>query len=174
MFIETNAEKHASFAKDGFQFLRGLVTAEDLSLVLNDVFLQVQSGMPSAGDGPTRGAYCIHSPEATNYLLEKLAPKIAEVVRFPLLPSYSYVQIYRKGGMLPLHVDRPECEVTVTITLDYDAKALWPLYLLNENVIAATLDKGDAFLFAATKFLHGRRAFEGESWTQATLHYGPS
>ena len=52
MFIEANAEKHASFAKDGFQFLRGLVTAEDLSLVLNDVALQVQSGKPSAGDGP--------------------------------------------------------------------------------------------------------------------------
>ena len=76
--------------------------------------------------------------------------------------------------MLPLHVDGPECEVTVTITLDYDAKALWPLYLLNEKVITATLDKGDAFLFAATKLLHGRRVFKGESWTQATLHYEPS
>lgn len=171
MLINTNVEERASFTGHGFQLARGLVNAEDLSRALDLIALNVRSGEPSDGDGPARGAHCIYSPEATNYLLEKLAPKIAELVGSALSPTYSYVQIYRKGGILPLHIDGPECEVTVTITLDYDAKALWPLFIMTEKLVTVTLDRGDAFLFDATRFLHCRRAFDGKSWTQATLHY---
>jgi hypothetical protein len=171
MLIDTHVERHAAFAKHGFQFARGLVDSEDLLRALNSVAIDVRSGRPSDGNGGARGAHCIHSSEAGNYLFEKLTPKIVELVGSSVVPRYSYVRVYKEGGILPLHVDRPGCEVTVTITLDYDAKALWPIFLLTEKVISATLDKGDALLFDATKFLHCRRAFEGQSWTQATLHY---
>jgi hypothetical protein len=161
----------ASFAEDGFQLVRKFLWVEDLSRTLDLLAPEIRSGRPSHGNGTVRGAYCIYSPEGTNYLLNKLAPNVSELVGSSLLPTYSYVQIYENGGILPLHVDSPECEVTVTITLDYSAKALWPLFLITDKVITATLDKGDAFLFDATRFLHCRRAFEGQSWTQATLHY---
>ena len=135
-------EKRASFAKDGFQFARSLVGAEELSKVLKSIVTHTHSGKSSDDAASTTwSAHHIYS-EGTDYLLEKLAPKVSELVGSSLLPTCAYVQIYKKGGILPLHVDIPECEVTVTITLDYDSKALWPLFFIADQVVTATLDRG--------------------------------
>src|ERR1700733_13695914 len=86
MLIDTHVERHAAFAKHGFQFARGLVDSEDLLRALNSVALDVRSGRPSDGNGGARGAHCIHSSEAGNYLFEKLTPKIVELVGSSVVP----------------------------------------------------------------------------------------
>jgi hypothetical protein len=166
-----SGERRMSFAKDGLQFARNLVSRDDLRYLSDSIAARVRESRAGDGDGANPGAYCIHSPEGGTHLLAKLAPKLVELIGSPLVPTYSYAQVYRRGGFLPLHVDGPQCEITATITIDFDADAIWPLFILSEPPLTVKLLRGDAIIFDATRFLHCRKAFDGKMWTQLTLHY---
>ena len=42
---------------------------------------------------------------------------IEELIKEKLLPTYSYSRMYYKGGLLKKHIDRPSCEVSVTLNI---------------------------------------------------------
>jgi hypothetical protein len=54
---------------------------------------------------------------------------------FDLLPTYSYTRKYERGAYLGVHSDRPECEVSTTICLDYktDNKKPWKIWVDNSK-----------------------------------------
>src|SRR6202035_4281071 len=163
----------ASYVKDGFQCARNFVDTEDMSRTLDFIATRIRSGKPSDADESARGGvYRINSLHGAPRLVEDLTAKAAKLIGAPLVHTLSYVQIYKKGGVLPLHVDEPDCGVTVTVTLDYQSETLWPLFLVTDGtIISAALNKGDALLFVACRFPHCRKPLEGESWTQMTLHF---
>src|SRR5262249_54146361 len=68
--------------------------------------------------------------------------------------------------------DRPACEVSVTISLGYEADAIWPLWIETDaGRIAVELDPGDGMLYKGSEILHGRVAFHGTRSVQLFLHY---
>jgi len=94
-----------------------------------------------------------------------------------LLPTYTYARIYRNGDVLEKHIDRESCEYSVTITLDYDGKRVWPIYFedkVNQNNTKGemiSLDIGDLILYKGQEIVHWRPKFKGEWQTQVFLHY---
>lgn len=128
-------------------------------------------------------------------VLHAKKPLLEEIIELELTPTYSYARTYLKGEKLFNHVDRPCCEISITMTLDYVGE-IWPIYFLdktdsaenmryyglNDPVISPFMDtsralkfiikKGDGVLYRGSELFHWRDEYvEGESQTQAFFHY---
>lgn len=103
-------------------------------------------------------------------LVEKNAI-IGEFVGESVLPTYTYARQYKKGNTLAAHVDKPQCEISLTINLE--CSEVWDIWIETpegkRNEVS--LSPGDAMLYLGTEGMHGRELFEGELCTQVFLHY---
>ena len=105
-------------------------------------------------------------------LLVALQPKVEAASGRPLLPCYSFLRIYEAGASLYKHLDRPSCEVSVTLTLGYDAPGLWPIHVARGGVERAIeLDVGDMLVYKGAQVVHWRDPLVGRRWVQLFLHY---
>ena len=116
------------------------------------------------------------TPSKYNYppALELLCNKTGEVssiVETPVLPTYTYGRVYKKGDELKIHSDRPECEISLTLHLSGDEK--WPIYIEkpNGNYASAVLYPGDALVYLGCVAKHGRKVYTGNKYSQFFLHY---
>jgi len=152
---------------DKFVKVENILSKESCD-ILSGAFLLMERDAPktSFGDGQVDGAFFRHSYSGTESLLHYLKPKVEEIVGMSLLPTYSFARVYRKGHFLSKHVDRRECEVSLTITLKKDAD--WPIILDNAEV---DLDQGDGALYQGMIVPHERKPYEGEEHVQVFLHY---
>jgi hypothetical protein len=101
-----------------------------------------------------------------------MLPKVADTCGLRLFPTYSYFRVYKHGDILAAHVDRPSCEVSVTISVGYEADAPWPLWIDQRgSPTAIELEPGDGMLYRGTQVRHWRDAFSGTEATQLFLHY---
>ena len=62
-------------------------------------------------------------------LLEILWPTIEEVIGEEILPSYTYSRLYLNGNELKKHIDRPSCEISLTIQLGRSHHYAWPIFM---------------------------------------------
>lgn len=106
--------------------------------------------------------------------LELLCEKTNEVgvlIEESVLPTYSYCMVYGPDSQLVKHLDRPACEISLTVHLGGDAK--WPIYIkkpLGEGV-PFELNPGDAVIYFGCIAEHWREKFTGHYYSQVFLHY---
>lgn len=135
----------------------------------------------------------IHGRNAPTFdsLLEQLLPHFESVSGKKLLPTYSYARLYSPGDELKIHVDRPACEISATVTLGFEGN-VWPIfvgdwateddgrqvviennetrYIKNESQIL--MDVGDAILYRGVEKVHWREKYQEGKWqAQVFLHY---
>lgn len=107
-------------------------------------------------------------------LLEKLTPFFSEISGKKLYPTYSYARIYRKGDELKIHRDRPSCEFSATINLNFKDQN-WPIFFSKENTninsVKLVLNVGDAIFYKGCELYHWREQFKGEWCCQVFFHY---
>jgi len=96
---------------------------------------------------------------------------VTQLIGESVLPTYSYARIYKEGNVLPGHVDKPHCEISLTVNLD--CTEIWNIWIESPDgrVNSVSLAPGDAMLYLGMVGRHGREPFEGESCTQVFLHY---
>jgi hypothetical protein len=123
------------------------------------------------------GAYHYYNyPDFVGLALDNLS-KIENIVESKLFPTYTLARIYGHGNSLPPHVDRPSCEVSISLNLDQDKP--WSIWFtedgsgvkdlsLRTNIF---LNPGDAVLYLGEKIVHARDSFEGNYCNQVFLHY---
>ena len=105
-------------------------------------------------------------------LLEHLRSRAEEVTHLSLLPTHSYVRIYRSGDQLSSHKDRAACEVTMSVTLGCESSELWPIFLQTSGgTERVELRPGDGLIYPGYSFEHWREPFNGVWQAQLTLHY---
>ena len=105
-------------------------------------------------------------------LLVAINPLLEEVTHLQLYPTYSYLRVYKRGDVLARHIDRSSCEITVSVSLGYDAKDPWPLWIEGPcGTVAFRLHPGDAAVYRGIDCYHWREPFEGEHAAQVFLHY---
>jgi hypothetical protein len=109
-------------------------------------------------------------------LLCEKTNSVSQIVGETVLPTYSYARIYQKGNTLDPHVDKEECEISLTINLDCDK--VWPIWIEtpdNQNKknksVEVLLNPGDALIFLGMTATHWREKFTGEYCNQVFLHY---
>lgn len=96
---------------------------------------------------------------------------VTQLVGESVLPTYSYARIYKNGNYLTGHVDKPHCEISLTINLECDK--VWDIWIESPDGKRNTvsLQPGDAMVYFGITAQHGREVFDGNTCTQVFLHY---
>ena len=87
--------------------------------------------------------------------------------------------MYSHGAVLNKHKDRPSCEISATICLDWDDTNCdehckpWPIHLKDKNgkETAIELRQGDAMVYKGCEVEHWREAYHGITAAQVFYHY---
>jgi hypothetical protein len=131
-----------------------------------------RTGGASLNDQQVPNTPACYGDPVMERLLAALRPTIESAIGLELYPTYSYFRVYKSGDILPKHKDRPACEISVTVSLGYDAETTWPIWLQSgDSEVEIALEPGDALLYRGTEVTHWRSAFEGRCAAQVFLHY---
>lgn len=84
-----------------------------------------------------------------------------------LLCTYAYWRMYTVNADLFKHVDRPACEVSVTVMINSDGTK-WPIFM---NGTEINMEPGDAAVYLGCEVEHWREEFKGDWHAQTFLHY---
>ena len=91
-------------------------------------------------------------------LQERLWSAIEKTVGESLTPTYSYARLYGNDDILEKHIDRPSCEVSVTLQLGRSHHYSWPIYMGGERI---DLGEGDAVIYPGCDIEHWRNSCDG-------------
>lgn len=105
--------------------------------------------------------------------MEQLLPFMEEKTGHRLFPTYSYGRVYLKSAKLDRHVDRPACEISLSLMIAETGGKSWPLYCesLSGETVAVDLAPGDLMIYKGLEVPHWREPYMGESQLQVFLHY---
>jgi len=118
----------------------------------------------------------IHGTVTFDKLLEDLTPHFEMASGLKLFPTYSYARLYNsQDEELKVHRDRPACEISATLTLDFEGD-VWPIYMGNNedksNATEIKMEAGDAVMYRGCDIYHWREAYKEGKWqAQVFLHY---
>lgn len=157
--------------ENGYEIIRNFITIEEAEKMTLNISEQVKSNIDVIRDTQVPDADSLYNLKSGIELLVNKNKEISSLVDESLLPTYCYSRIYKNGCELTKHIDRPECEVSVTVHLDGDEK--WDLYIENheKEEVCITLNKGDAIVYLGTEMPHWRNKYTGKSYIQTFLHY---
>jgi hypothetical protein len=114
------------------------------------------------------------------FFLWGLTPMMREITGRDLLPTYDYFRIYREGDICRVHYDRPSCEHSLSLTLDYSDGVDWPLEIGkaasqpsakvdeefgDEPSTSIAMKVGDAVLYQGVTHRHGRTQPNPNGWS---------
>ena len=106
---------------------------------------------------------------------EMMAKEVSLHVGKELVPTYLYGRIYKKGADVFRHTDRPECEYSVTLTLDSSEEdKSWPIFMkgLDDKEYKVEMNAGDAVIYKGQEVEHWRSEKLDKDWqTQLFLHF---
>lgn len=106
-------------------------------------------------------------------LLYYLSKPMSEETGLHLIPTYSYMRIYKKGAILKKHTDRPSCEISATLNISGGES--WPIYVQpkkgKKKKSKVILKPGDLLIYRGMDLHHWRDKFKQQSCIQIFLHY---
>lgn len=128
-----------------------------------------------------------HDFDPMNFFLWGLTPTISRLTGRDLLPTYNYFRIYREGDICRVHSDRPSCEHSVSLTLDYSDDEIWELQVAQDRTPRAQplqedfdadpfssvgMRVGDGVVYQGVHHRHGRISANPNRWSaHLFLHF---
>lgn len=106
-----------------------------------------------------------HGDPLAEVLLHTLKPEVEEVVDKELYPTYAFTRLYEAGQHLIKHKDRPACEYSLTLPINYTG---WPIVV---EGIGIELSPGDVLLYKGRELQHWREPLIEGHQIQLHLHY---
>ena len=157
---------------NGFIQLPNLIGSELISFLVNYLAVREASGAFSPDD-QVSGSFVIYGDPAFDALLLPVGAIVGQKLGKEVVPTYSFVRLYRRGNELVPHTDRPECEHSVTLMIKGDDTQPWPLWLRNrkEEPVSITQNPGDGLLYHGIETLHWRDSLKTDIHIQVFLHF---
>ncbi len=119
-----------------------------------------------------------HNHPVANFWHDQLNERVTQLVGRRTKPSYSFVSIYVAGGDLKWHTDRPPCEYTVTLLLDYapldeQARSRWALKVTGRDGRIHDLHQciGEALIFKGRELSHCREVLQAGHRSASVLFH---
>lgn len=106
-------------------------------------------------------------------LLQDSVQSLEEITGLDLYPTYSYSRIYLKGDELTPHIDRPSCEISVTVNVATVGKP-WPIWMKvpGKEPIKVEMAPGDAVVYKGCEVTHWRdKMVDTDINVQFMLHF---
>jgi hypothetical protein len=137
----------------------------------------IRKGVLTLGDesGPRR--YGAYNDGVARFFHQQLAAAVADIVGQPVKPSYVYFASYQSGAQLHRHVDREQCEFSITLCLDYSPEPVretpWPLHLDTEqSKVTVYQALGDGLVYRGRELPHYRDPLPpGNTSSSIFFHY---
>jgi hypothetical protein len=173
----TIGRNQAAFAARGFVPIRGLVHPFHLSALRRYFRRRIRKGAFPLGDRQSQLRYCMHNEGVARFVHHQLTSVVNQMAGRRLKPSYVYFASYQAGAELQKHIDRPQCEYTVSLCIDFSPEpsreSPWPLQLesASESIVVYQAI-GDALLYKGCELAHFRDELpHGCTSTSLFLHY---
>ena len=168
-----------SFSKNGYEVVRNVISKDLLHhlkiqfemLRNNHFFLTKETNKFAFGDSVSPNSFCVYCPPFSESLAIKFHDQISEITNFKLYPTYTLARIYYKGAILPPHIDRPACEISISLCVD--STYIWDFFIKDKNEQKKTLslNPGDMCVYSGCELTHWREPYQGEMQMQMLLHY---
>lgn len=102
--------------------------------------------------------------------------KIENIIEDKLYPSYYFDRFYFKNNELVPHVDRPSCEVSVSVHCSNNLNYEWPIWFTDPdgNDIPLLTNPGDGVIYKGCERPHWREPMKGDHksyYHQIFFHY---
>lgn len=171
--------RHAaqSFDDRGYAELPGFLCPAIIAFLRGRYRRMAREAALAYGDCQCPTRWTAHNEEAALPLHSALVPLVSAVVGRRVKASYLYLGVYAEGSHLPRHVDREQCEFTLSVLIDYlpDIERLspWPLHLhVADETRSIHQGLGQSLLFAGRRIAHSRpHLFEGHMSTSIFFHF---
>lgn len=128
---------------------------------------------PEEYDDPT-SRFSFYADPLAETVLYSARSDVETVCGRKLYPTYSYSRVYVRGDELKKHVDRPSCEISVTVNVAIDAADPWPIWCRykNNDPVECLLNPGDAVIYKGCEVEHWRYPLRHANINaQFMLHY---
>lgn len=106
-------------------------------------------------------------------VLQNSVEAVENATGLEVYPTYSYSRIYTKGDELTPHVDRPSCEISVTVNVATVGNP-WPIWMKTsgKEPIKVEMAPGDAVIYRGCEVTHWRDTMvDSEINVQFMLHF---
>ncbi|HLG60898.1 MAG TPA: hypothetical protein VKY19_03130 [Ktedonosporobacter sp.] len=163
--------------KRGYTTLQGLIHPFHIGALRRYYRRLIREGGFQLGDVQSSRRYVAYNEGVARFYHQQLTGIVSCVTETPVKPSYVYVAAYQSGADLPKHVDREQCEYTITFCVDYSSEAAcepsWPIFLETEVGAVPVYQRiGDALIFKGRQLPHYRDALAaGLTYTSIFFHY---
>jgi len=140
----------------------------------------VRRGAICLGDVQSPRRYAAHNESVARFFHHQITNAVSAVVGEAIKPSYVYLASYLSGADLKKHIDREQCEFSVTLCLDFSPEpelaTSWPIRLdTPEGTVMVYQALGDGLVYRGTKVPHYRDVLaEGYTSTSIFFHYVPA
>lgn len=161
------------FEEQGCTIVRGFIDPQSIQTISQYMENTVKQEDMKRGDDKVATSYVRYADPLMEVILKNSQAHVEEITGKQLYPTYSYSRVYTKGDVLKPHVDRPSCEVSVTVNVATVGE-LWKIWMKapGKEPVACTLEPGDAIVYKGCEVAHWREeAVNTEINAQFMLHY---
>lgn len=167
------------FREKGYAPLSGLVHPFHIAALRRYYRRAIRRGSIRLGDAQSSRRYVAHNETVARFFHFQIANAVTAIVGETVKPSYVYLASYLSGAELKKHIDREQCEFSVTLCLDFSPEPKlatpWPICMdTGAGKVAVYQGLGDGLVYRGTKVPHYRAALaEGHTSTSIFFHYVP-
>jgi hypothetical protein len=167
-------QKNINFFKNNsYCIIKNAISEELINFITQyALFDEMQNFNPDSEQ--VVGAHSRYADPAMETMLLHLHSLMEAHTGLALEPTYSFYRVYRPDDELVTHKDRPSCEISCTLCINYDyadADYSWPIFMDGNKVI---LNPGDLVIYRGCDLSHWRDKFIGvdTDWhIQGFFHY---
>lgn len=102
----------------------------------------IASGSLALGNGQVERRYALHSEPLARFFHGQLANLLSRIAGEAVKSSYVYLAAYQPGAVLEPHLDRTQCQVSISFLVDYapepDDVSPSSLFMQRKGVSSAT------------------------------------
>jgi hypothetical protein len=161
----------------GYANLAGLIPLFHLGSLRRYCRYHTRTGSWQMGDDQVEARHVAHNEPLAKFVHGQLAPAVSDVAGILIRPSYSYVAVYESGATLPWHVDREQCEFSISTCIDATpeptVQSPWPIELdVSDGSLLVWQYLGDSLLYRGRYLSHQRGELPaGCTSTSLLFHY---
>tara|TARA_S200002703_G_scaffold79079_1_gene68078 strand:+ start:263 stop:850 length:588 start_codon:yes stop_codon:yes gene_type:complete len=165
------------FKDKKFKIIRNFLDEDFVRFIQQYFFIRFRSGDANESflqDDQTDFGYSFYGDSLCETILDNSVDHLSKITGIKLLPTYSFVRLYQYGDELKLHRDRPECEISATLSLGF-CDEVHPIYFSDNEDGSSPhkiiLNPGDLCLYRGCDLYHWREKLTQRWYLQCFLHY---
>ncbi|MGC2475081.1 MAG: hypothetical protein WA485_12150 [Candidatus Sulfotelmatobacter sp.] len=171
------ANAKLSFREKGYSALPGLIHPFHVAALRRYYRRLLRKGWMKLGDEQSSLRYVVHNEPVAQFFHREIARTLSAVAGEAVKPSYVYLASYQSGAELKKHVDREQCEFSITLALDFSPEpelpTPWPIHLdTTYGKVTVFQALGDGLAYRGTRLPHYRdKLGPGQTSTSIFFHY---